>query len=147
MNIHTPSVVKAGGIAAAVSLILALLSGIPFLGCLIWPLACLGWFLIPAGAGVGYGYFAPGKEDLAQSALGGALAGGFGGLVYGLMSGIMSALTNAGMAAFVEQSDIVATASGGIVSFFLSLCPPLIGGLIFGAIGGVIWPLIQERQG
>ena len=146
MNIHTPSVVKSGGIAAATSLILALLSAIPLLGCLVWPLACLGWFLIPAGAGLGYGYLAPGKEDLAQSALGGALAGGFGGLVYGLISGILAAVTNAGMAAFIEQTDIVATASGGIFSFFFSLCPPIIGGLIFGAIGGVIWPLVQERQ-
>lgn len=146
MNIHTPSVVKSGGIAAATSLVLGLLSAIPLLGCLVWPLACLGWFLIPTGAGLGYGYLAPGKEDLAQSALGGALAGGFGGLVYGLMSGIMAAVTDAGMAAFVEQTDIVATASGGLISFFLSLCPPLIGGLIFGAIGGLIWPLVQERQ-
>ena len=146
MNIHTPSVVKSGGIAAATSLVLGLLSAIPLLGCLVWPLACLGWFLIPTGAGLGYGYLAPGKEDLAQSALGGALAGGFGGLVYGLISGIMAAITNAGMTAFLEQEGLVATASGGIVSFLLSLCGPLIGGLIFGAIGGVIWPLIQERQ-
>lgn len=146
MNIHTSSVVKAGGIAAAVSLVLALLSAIPLLGCLVWPLACLGWFLIPMGAGLGYGYYAPGKEDMGQSAIGGALAGGFGGLVYGLISGILAAVTNAGMATFVEQTDLVATASGGVASFFLSLCPPLIGGLFFGAIGGVIWPLVQGQR-
>lgn len=146
MNIDTSSVVKAGGIAAAIGVVLAILGGIPLLNCLFFPLLCLGAVLLPIGAGVGYGYYAPGKEDLGQSALGGALAGGFGGFAYGLATGLMSLVTNAGVAAFLEDADIAVGAGGTAASFLGSLCIPIVTGLVLGAIGGLIWPIIQGNR-
>lgn len=146
MNIHTSSVVKAGGAAALVGLVLALISAIPVLGCLFAPLACLGAVLLPAGAGLGYGYLAPGKEELGQSAVGGALAGGFSGFAYGFVVGLVSLITGAGTAVMLEDADILAGTASSIVAFVGSLCIPIVTGLIFGAIGGVLWPLIQGER-
>lgn len=143
MRINTGSVVKAGGIAAAVGLVLAILGGIPYLNCLILPLLCIGAFLLPVGAGIGYGYFTPGREDMGQSALGGALAGGFGGFAYGLGTGVMAFITNAGAGAMLEGADIAVGAGGTVVSFFVSLCIPIVTGFLLGALGGLIWPLLQ----
>ena len=146
MNIDTGSVVKAGGIAAAAGLVLAVLGAIPFLNCLIFPLLCIGAFLLPIGAGLGYGYFAPGREDLGTSAIGGALAGGFGGFAYGLISGLLGLVTNAGAAAMLEDSNIVVGAGGTAISFLGALCIPIVTGLVLGAIGGLLWPLIQGNK-
>lgn len=146
MNIDTGSVVKAGGIAAAVGLVLGVLGSIPVLNCLFAPLFCVGAILLPIGAGVGYGYYAPGREDLGQSAIGGALAGAFGGFAYGLMTGLMALFTNAGAAAFLEDADIAIGVGGSAASFLGSLCVPIFTGLILGAIGGLIWPIIQSNR-
>lgn len=147
MNIHMPSVIKSGGIAVLVSFVLGILAALPLLGCLFWPLVCLGWVLIPLGAGLGYGYLAPGKEALGESALGGALAGGFSGLVYGLVSGIASMLTGAGQVAMMEDPEMLPGAlASGAFGLIISICVPLIGGLIFGAIGGVLWPVFQGNR-
>ncbi|MDX1662256.1 MAG: hypothetical protein R3272_00585 [Candidatus Promineifilaceae bacterium] len=149
MNIHNGSVIKAGGLAAVVALLLGLLTLviglIPFLGdvlvCLLAPLVCLGWFLIPLGAGVGYGYLAPGKETVSESALGGALAGGFAGLVYGILSGIANA-TGAGAVAVMQQTDVAVDLGAGAI--LIALCGPTLVGLVLGALGGVVWPLFQR---
>lgn len=147
MNISTQSVVKAGGAAALVGLILGVLSSIPVLNCLFAPLLCVGGLLLPLGAGLGYGYWAPGKEELTESAIGGALAGGFGGFVYGLVTGLVSMATDAGAAAFLEGSGVAVAARSGIGIFLVSLCLPIVGGLVFGAIGGILWPLVQGSRG
>ncbi len=146
MNINTGSVVKAGGLAAIIGLVLALLGAIPFLNCLIFPLLCIGAVLLPIGAGMGYGYFTPGQESTAQSATGGALAGAFGGLVYGLVNGLISMFTNAGAAAMLEDADLAVGASAGLVTLVGSVCISLVFGLILGAIGGVLWPAFQRNR-
>ena len=147
MNIHMPSAVKAGGIAVIVSVVLGLLAAIPVLGCLFVPLVCLGWVLIPFGAGLGYGYLAPSKETVGESALGGALAGMFSGFVYGLVSGIAGTITNAGTVAMARDVDMIPGAlAGGVGSLLVAICLPVIGGLIFGAAGGVIWPIFQSNR-
>lgn len=146
MNINTGSVVKAGGIAAAIGLVLAVLGGIPFLNCLVLPLLCIGAVLLPIGAGMGYGYFTPGREEMSQSALGGALAGAFGGLAYGLGTGIMGLITNAGATAFLEDADIAVSAGGSVVGLLLSTCLSVVVGLVLGAIGGLLWPMFQREK-
>lgn len=154
MNFNMNSVVKAGGLAAAVGLVLAVLSAIPFINCLVLPLLCVAWFALPIAAGMAYGYFTPGKETTGQSALGGALAGGFGGLAYGLVSGIFSAVTG-GTAAALEQLQGIEGLEGvavdgtgfSIGGLLLGVCISVFGGLIFGAIGGVLWPLFQANRG
>ncbi len=146
MRIDTGSVIKAGGIAAAVGIVLAILGSIPLLNCLFVPLLCIGAFLLPIGAGVGYGYYTPGREDLGQSALGGALAGGFGGFAYGLVTGLMALVFNSGAMTMLEDADIPTGVGAGIGSFLVSLCVPIVSGLVLGAIGGLIWPLIQGNR-
>lgn len=137
---------KAGGIAAAIGLVLAILGGIPFLNCLVLPLLCIGAVLLPIGAGMGYGYFTPGREEMSQSALGGALAGAFGGLAYGLGTGIMGLITNAGATAFLEDADIAVSAGGSVVGLLLSTCLSVVVGLVLGAIGGLLWPMFQREK-
>jgi len=170
MNVHIKSIIKAGSTAAvigiilgllaaipmqriigtgagsdAIGLILGLLAAIPSLGCLIVPLLGLGFLLLPMVAGLGYGYFAQGKETLHESMLGGALAGVFGGLVYGSATGLVSLATQSGAAAFLQDVDVIVAANSSIIGVAASLCVALISGLIFGAIGGALWPAFQKR--
>ena len=151
MTFNMNSVVKAGGLAAAVGVVLALLGKIPFVGCLVVPLICLGVFALPIGAGMAYGYFTPGKETIGLSALGGALGGGFGGLVYGLLTGLLNAATG-GIAGAINQIEgmegiAVETTGFGFGSLLGSVCISIFGGLLFGAIGGIIWPMFQGNRG
>lgn len=139
-NIHMQSVIKSGVVAAAAAILLGLLSLIPVIGPVAaFCLACAG-FLIPVGAGIGYGYFAPGEEDMATSALGGALSGAASGLILGVFSGFSAAVSTA------VSSNLGEAAVGGIVGTLLCMCGFGLGGLVFGAIGGVIWPLIQGQR-
>lgn len=140
MNIHMGSVIKSGGLAAVLAIVLGLLSFIPVLGDIIGFVFLCGGFLIPIAAGIGYGYFAPGKEEIKDSAVGGALAGGASGLLLGIFFGISATVNTA-----VSDSLGNALAGGAIVTL-LCVCGLGIAGLIFGAIGGVIWPLIQRRS-
>lgn len=146
MNINTGSVVKAGGLAAAVGIVLAILGSIPLLNCLVFPLLCIGAVLLPVGAGMGYGYFTPGREEMGQSALGGALAGGFGGFAYGLATGLMGLITNAGASAMLEDADIAIGAGGTVVTVLGSMCVSIVVGLVLGAIGGMLWPMFQRDK-
>jgi hypothetical protein len=154
MNFNMNSVVKAGGLAAAAGLVLALLSAIPFINCLVLPLLCVAWFALPIAAGMAYGYFTPGKETTGQSALGGALAGGFGGLAYSLVNGIFGAVTGRTTAALdqlqgIEGLEGVAVDPTGfsVGGLLLGICISVFAGLLFGAIGGVLWPMFQANRG
>jgi len=139
-NIHMQSVIKAGAAAAGVAILLGVLSLIPFLGQVIAICLLCGGFLIPIGAGIGYGYFAPGEEDMTTSAIGGALSGGASGLILGLFSGLSSGVA----AAF--SSNIGDALAGGVGTTLLCVCGFGLSGLLFGAIGGVIWPAIQNQR-
>jgi hypothetical protein len=136
-SIHMPSVLKSGGAAAGLAALLFLMSFIPFLGDIIGFIFICGGFLIPIVAGIGYGYLAPGKEEMSQSAIGGALAGGASGFLLGILFGISAAISGA------VTEGLGEALAGGTVVTLLCVCGLGIGGLIFGAIGGVIWPLIQ----
>lgn len=154
MNFNMNSVVKAGGLAAAAGLILAVLSAIPLLNCLILPLICVAWFVLPIAAGMAYGYFTPGKETMGQSAIGGALAGGFAGLVYSLVNGLLGAATGRATAALeqlqgIEGLEGVTVDGSGftIGGLLIGMCISVFVGLIFGAVGGTLWPLFQANRG
>ena len=70
MKLDMESVLKAGGLAAVAAILMGLITSVigalPFLGGAInialAPFYCLGSFLIPIGAGMAYGYFAPVKR-------------------------------------------------------------------------------------
>lgn len=151
MTFNMNSVIKAGGLGAAAALVLALFGQIPILNCLLLPLLCLAWFALPIATGMAYGYFTPGKETMAESALGGALAGGFAGFVYAIINGIVGAATGRAAAVFQQLEGIEgmpAQAGGiGIGGLLLAICFSVFAGLFFGAIGGVLWPMFQGNRG
>ncbi|MDM8520945.1 hypothetical protein QUF64_12925 [Anaerolineales bacterium HSG6] len=137
MKLDMGSVLKAGGLAAVAAVLMGLVTtgiGMIPLGGMInlvmFPLYCFGSFLIPVGAGMAYGYFAPGKENLAEGIVGGVLTGGVAGLLYGLLQGL-GALFSTGVMA-------------GMFTTITMGCGFAVGGILFGAIGGVIWPQIQN---
>ncbi|MCA9935645.1 MAG: hypothetical protein H6662_11930 [Ardenticatenaceae bacterium] len=139
-NIHMQSVIKAGAAAAGVAILLGLVSLIPFLGQVVAICLVCGGFLIPVGAGIAYGYFAPGEEDMTTSAIGGALSGGASGLILGVFSGLSSAVGTA------FSSNIGDALASGTAATLLCVCGFGLSGLVFGAIGGVIWPMIQNQR-
>lgn len=139
-TIHMPSVLKAGGAAAAVAVILGVLSYIPVIGPIIGFCFLCGGILIPIGAGLGYGYFAPGKEDTQTAAVGGALSGGASGLILAVFSAISGSI-----AAGVQQGVGEGLAAGLFGGLFGILCFGVLG-FVLGAIGGVLWPVIQNQR-
>ena len=138
-NLDMQSVLKAGGASAGVAILLGLLSLIPFIGPIIGIFFLCGGILIPIGAGMLYGYFAPGEEDTQTAAIGGALAGGTGGIFLAIFSAITGTVTT-GLQEGIG-GGLAAGATGGI---FGALCLGILG-FILGGIGGVIWPLIQKQ--
>jgi hypothetical protein len=141
MKIDFGSVIKAGGVAAAAAVVLGIISQIPFFGPILWFCFCIGGFLIPVGAGALYGYFAPGQEELGESALGGLLAGGTAGIIYGIFQGLTALI----FSIFDSSGFVVALTASAFTTVF-SVCGFAISGLLFGAIGGMLWPLIQQRR-
>ncbi len=142
-NLHIPSVLKAGGTGAGIAVVLGLLSYIPFVGPFIGICFFCGGFLIPIGSGIGYGYFAPGEETTSTSAVGGGLAGGVGGLILGIFSGINATIFTALSDSATSGGEALA---GGAIVTVMFVCGLGFMGLILGAIGGVIWPLIQGQM-
>ena len=140
-NIDFPSVLKAGGAAAGVAILLSVLSLIPVIGPIIGICFLCGGVLIPIGAGMLYGYFAPGQEDTTTAAIGGALAGGAGGILMAIFSAISSSVVT-GLQEGVG-SGLTAGLGSGI---FVSICFGIMG-FILGAVGGLIWPMVQKQMG
>ena len=140
-NIDFPSVLKAGGAAAGVAILLSVLSLIPVIGPIIGICFLCGGVLIPIGAGMLYGYFAPGQEDTTTAAIGGALAGGAGGILMAIFSAISSSVVT-GLQEGVG-SGLTAGLGSGI---FVSICFGIMG-FILDAVGGLIWPMVQKRMG
>lgn len=140
-NLHMPSVLKAGGISAVVAILLGVLSLIPLIGPFIALCFLCGGVLIPVAAGMLYGYFAPGQEDTATAAVGGALAGGAGGIILAVFSSVSGAIT-AGM----QEGIGSGLAAGAVSGIFGALCLGF-AGFVLGAIGGLIWPLVQNQFG
>jgi hypothetical protein len=138
-NLDMQSVLKAGGVSAGVAILLGVLSLIPFIGPIIGIFFLCGGILIPIGAGMLYGYFAPGEEDTQTAAIGGALAGGAGGILLAIFSAISGTVTT-GMQDGLG-SGLAAGAVGGI---FGALCMGILG-FILGGIGGAVWPMIQKQ--
>jgi len=131
-KIDMQSALKAGAMAAGVSVVLSLLSFIPFVGGLFAIISICGAVLIPIGGGMAYGYLAEGKEDTQTAAIGGAIAGGIGGVIMAIMGAIISSILGLG-----------GGIGGGIAG---SICSGLFG-FALGALGGVIWPMIQDNMG
>jgi hypothetical protein len=130
MNLHRPSVIEAGGTAAAISILLGILTTTPLLpNILLFVLGLIGGLIVPFSAGLGYGYLAPGEESLSEGLIGGFLTG----MVAGFISG-----TLVGLGTFLGPDFSVATVVGSAIG------SAIFGGFM-GALGGLVWPKVQTR--
>lgn len=140
-NIDFPSVLKAGGAAAGVAILLSVMSLIPVVGPIIGFCFLCGGVLIPIAAGMLYGYFAPGQEDTSTAAIGGALSGGAGGILLAVFSAISSSVVTG------LQDGVGSGLTAGLGSgIFVSICFGVMG-FVLGAVGGLLWPMVQKQMG
>lgn len=138
-RIDMNSVLKAGGIAAGVAIVLSILSLIPFIGAIFGILLICGGIFIPIAGGMMYGYFAEGEEDTQTALLGGALSGGAGSVILAIFSAVLNTIT--GTVAEGVGSGLAAGAVTGIGGL---ICGGLFG-FALGALGGLIWPMVQTQ--
>jgi hypothetical protein len=141
VKIDFSTVIKAGVVAAAAAVVLGIISQLPFFGPILWFCFCITGLLIPIGSGVLYGYFAPGQDDIGESALGGLLSGGTAGIIYGIFQGLSALLFS-----ILNSSGVVDALATSAVTTVFSVCGFAISGLLFGAIGGMLGPLIQQQR-
>ncbi len=140
--IHVSSFIRAGTAAAVIAGLFLLISLSPLSDGFIATLILIGLVLVPLGAGMYYGYLAPGREGWLQAGLGGALSGAVGGLIIGIAVGInqfmVGVVNNIGLGLSVVSSTAVIIIVAAVLGVF---------GAILGAIGGVLWPLVQDHFG
>lgn len=141
MNIDIRSVVKASAVTLTAALTFSILTLIPFFDGIVVVFFCIGAFLIPVSAGLLYGYFARGQEEMGESALGGLLAGGLAGLTFGILLGLETLVSE-----IVTGSRLVTIIARSGSTLIFSTCGFVISGLAFGAIGGIIWPVLQRNR-
>lgn len=129
--LHKPSIFKAGGIAAIITVIFNLLPMIPNISPVFQLVAEVGAYFVFFLAGLGYGYFAPGEENLLEGIVGGLLAGLAAGIIYCILYSFLNFAT-------VESSVALQLLGMSIITY------GSLGG-IFGAAGGFIWPRVQSK--
>jgi hypothetical protein len=131
---------RSGSAAAVIAGCLYLLALTPFLNDLIVGLMLIGVVVIPLGAGLYYGYLAPGEETFTQSTIGGALSGLVAGIILGIAVGVnafMLAAASTGILGYAVKGSIgVTILSATIFGVFAA---------IVGAIGGMLWQIVQKQ--
>ena len=139
MKIHFGSFVRSGTAAAVIAGFLYLLALTPFFNNIIMVLMLSGIVLIPFGAGLYYGYLAPGEESIGQSVVGGALSGLVAGIILGIAMGIntftITAVSTGLLGDAIPASIGVTVIIAVIVGLFAA---------IMGALGGILWQFVQE---
>ena len=138
-KIHTGSFIKSGTSAAVLAGFIYLLALTPFLNNLILAILIAGVILIPLGAGMYYSYLAPGEEIMRQSVIGGALSGLVAGIILGIAFGanafMFGAVTTGLLGYAVAGSIGITILTASIIGLF---------GAILGALGGILWQLVQR---
>lgn len=141
MRIHWASAMRAGSITAILAGFILLMALTPFFDSLLLVLLLAAVLALPLGAGFYYGYLAPGRETMFQSAVGGALSGMVGGIILGIAFGVnqftLSAVTTGLLGRAIVSSLTVAVLTAAIFGVF---------GAILGAIGGILWGVAQNQQ-
>ena len=138
MKIHFGSFMRSGTVAAVVAGFLYLLALTPFFDNVIMVLMLGGIVLIPFGAGMYYGYLAPGEETMGQSVIGGALSGLVAGIILGIAVGINAFMlgTVTGILGYAVTSGIQATIISAVIFGIFAA--------IIGGIGGILWKIVQD---
>lgn len=150
---------KAGLLAAAVSIILSIIGMIPCISCLFLPIMCIAWFAIPMGAGYLAAEWADLKRDeFTEGAKNGALAG----VILGILSGgvnfvlniIKSLLNLSSQTALTflednsEISDLLPSTFGiGSSLLFGCLCffSGIVMNVLFSTLGGIIKIALSKK--
>ena len=151
---------KAGLIGAGIMVVLSLLSMVPFLSCLAFPLQ----FLAYLGVGGLAAAYLPPRRETGRAAGQGSLAGFLAGLASGLVSLILTPLTLAtqgGAAAIINQMppemlqqfeqagvDPGRLLNTGTITGMTGLCclpTGLIMGAVLGALGGLIYAAVKPE--
>ncbi|MFN2136415.1 MAG: hypothetical protein ACK2UK_10705 [Candidatus Promineifilaceae bacterium] len=133
------SLFRAGAMGAAAAGLLYLMALTPFFNGVLLVLLLIGIVLIPLFSGMYYGKLAPGEETMLQSIVGGGITGVIIGLILGLAFGlnefVMSTATTfmGSVASGIGTSILV----GGVFAA---------AGAILGALGGVIWKMVQKPE-
>ena len=149
MKVNTSLALRAGLIGAAAGLVLAVLTRIPFLGCLF----CWIGPVLSLAIGALYVHFAIGEGatvDIAEGALGGTIAGAIAGGVNSLVSGVLTLVfgtvgTVSNLLGGEGESaiaGIVGTVGGAIMGMIVGI----IVGIAAGAVGGAVYAAIKRRE-
>lgn len=138
MKIHFGSFIRSGTVAAVVAGLLYLLTLTPFFDNVLMVLMLAGIVLIPLGAGLYYGYLAPGEESMGQSIIGGALSGLVAGIILGIAFGINAFMLGATSIAILGEIVTVSLTVTIILAAIFGIFAA-----IMGAIGGIIWKVVQ----
>lgn len=85
---------KAGLIGAGVMIVIRILGMIPCVNCLICPIACFAWILVPMGTGYYAAQLAGIKNNLEKAAKQGALSGMLVGVIGGGVTYILTILSS-----------------------------------------------------
>ena len=149
MKFNQQSVIKAAIVGVVINTILAILTngivlaglGDSVLGLVNGLLLCCAGLLVPIGVGALYGYFTPGREEMSESAAGGAVTGIVAGLAFGVVNALMTAVV-----ALIEGFDVIDAVAGATGTIVGACCGAFIFGAILGAIGGVIWGVVQKDK-
>jgi hypothetical protein len=139
-KIHVGSLIRSGSVAAVIAGFLYLLALTPFLNDLIAGLMLVGIVAIPLGAGLYYGYLAPGEETFGQSTIGGALSGLVAGIILGIAVGV-----NAFMLGAASTGVLGYAVKGGIGATILFATDFGLFAAVVGGIGGMLWQLVQKQ--
>jgi len=139
-KINDGSLIRSGSVAAVIAGFLYLLALTPFLNDLMVGIMLFGVIAIPLGAGLYYGYLAPGEETFAQSTIGGALSGLVAGIILGIAVGV-----NAFMLGAASTGVLGYAIKGSIGAAILSATIFGIFAAIIGGIGGMLWQLVQKQ--
>lgn len=149
------SYVKAGLYAGLIGAALAFTGSIPIINCLVFPIGCLGFFLIPGGAGFYASKLEGHTSNNSSEALQvGALAGLIAGVIHSTANAVLSIISSLILGSlftlplFNSFSDTAntaeATASAGfsmvlsIIFSFISIIVISIIYTVFGLLGGLI---------
>jgi len=133
---------KAGLYGAIAGLVVALLSRIAFLACIIGP---FGW-VVAVATGVLYTYLASqaATVEIQEGAVGGAIAGAIAAVVQAVISGVLSLIF--GVAGSGDAGSAAVVAGATLIGVIIGIVVGAIVGAILGAIGGGGYAFIKNRK-
>lgn len=139
LSINFPSALRSAAVSATIAGFVLLLALTPFLDNILLVLLLASALIIPFGAGLYYGYLAPGEENSLQSIIGGALSGLLAGFILGLAfafnSFMLTTVTSGLLGQALASGAGVFMITGGILG---------VAGAILGGIGGLVWQFVQR---